>query len=100
MNVVSNLGGPRVIAIVEIDDSAESLADLRRILPAHVEIRECDTSPSGHRSLELLFEGTRGPLPRDDTTAMLTALELSSSIFQSFRIVDGDRWPRRTVAHG
>ena len=90
----------QVMATLELDDSAESMQELRRITPTCVQLRQSEESPSGYRWVELLIEdNSAGEFQSRTAADILGALELASRSFPAFRIVFGAQWLRHALAN-
>jgi len=91
----------RLIATVEIDDSYESLYELRRIAPSHAVLQEHrDHAPArGLLWIDVLLSGeATDPDWAAGAADAVAVLEISSRALPTYRLVGGDEWLRRAVA--
>jgi hypothetical protein len=89
------------IAIVEIEDSYESLYELRRIVPSHAVLQEHrNHAPArGLLWVDILISGAaRGPQWAAAATDAVALLETFSRELPTYRLVDGHQWLGRAVA--
>ena len=97
MNVASQSPGWQSMATIEIDNSEHSMHELQRIVPSYVRTRECAESPPGYRWVELILEDLNGEFEAKTASDVLAALQIASAMFQTFRIVSGDQWLKRSA---
>jgi hypothetical protein len=90
----------QLIAIVEIDDSYESLYELRRIAPscAILQAHRGRAPARGILWVDVLLSGENtGRHWMADAADVLAVLEISSRALPTYRLVSGDQWLRRAV---
>lgn len=91
----------QLIATVEIDDSYESLYELRRIAPSYAVLQEHrDHAPGrGLVWVDVLLSGeATGRLRRADAADVLAVLETSSRALPTYRLVSGGQSLRHALA--
>jgi len=92
---------PQVIATVEIDDSYESLYELRRIAPSYAVLHEHPNHVPARGVLwvDVLLAGVcEGRDWMADAADVIAVLEISSRALPTYRLIRGDQWLHRAVA--
>jgi len=92
---------PQVIATVEIDDSYESLYELRRIAPSYAVLQEHpERVPArGLLWVDVLLSGVwEGRHWVAEAADVVAVLEMSSRALPTYRLIRGDQWLRRAAA--
>ena len=92
---------PQLIATVEIDDSYESLYELRRIAPSYAVLQEHpDHVPArGLVWIDVFLSAVcTGRHWMADAADVIAVLEMSSRALPTYRLITGDQWLRRAAA--
>ena len=92
---------PQVIATVEIDDSYESLYELRRIAPSYALLQEHPehVPARGLLWVDVLLSGVwEGRHWVAEAADVVAVLEMSSRALPTYRLIRGDQWLRRAAA--
>ncbi len=78
----------RLIGIVEIDDSEESVAELERVVPSYVILQNHQPAPRGFRWIDVIHSGeATGRTWMADAADVLAVLEMSSPKLATYRVV-------------